>query len=427
MAQFVDVALEALTAPLTSTEQESGLYVPPPTARVIFEGTLLDAQDFYQQTTPVANCRNCPISKYTDGLPIVIPTEEAVSEMLTGTSHAPEELIYPYTRDAATGQYTKGTAPAVYAKGYQTTVEKVATVAVMAGCKPEYLPVVLAIATTGGGSTNCPGTSNHAGFLMCVSGPIAKEIGMNAAQNALDVGNPANMSIARSATLMTVNFGGCITGVTRTDSGSPFRVAFAEDDDGLPTGWETMREEGGYGLNESALGRISTAEFSGTAEWGNKPSSFRSLASSGTGGVAHRLGVEGIPGPHNWLEYVVPLVYPHSVEFPYTFVMHPNLAKNLYDYGFKKKADIYQWMYDTYYITIGEYKGYGDWDFLTSAGTRTIPGTDMKYGEAPDSYKIHAMAQAGPNCRIIVSIGGADEICWVFSSTPVLYPIEPWR
>jgi hypothetical protein len=144
-----------------------------------------------------------------------------------------------------------------------------------------------------------------------------------------------------------------------------------------------------------------------------------------------RLGVEGKPGPHNFLEYVAPLIYPHSVEFGYTFVMHPNMAKSLYDYGFKKKADIYQWLYDTYYITVGDFRGMGDWDFLTSGGTRTIPGTTITYNAAGNDYKIHAFGGTtsfGPkaNC-VIVSIGGADEICWAFSNRPTAYPIDPWR
>ena len=62
--------------------------------RILFTGTLLDAQEFYQQTTIVPAASNSPIAKYTDGLPIVIPTEEAVREVLTGTTHQPDELIH---------------------------------------------------------------------------------------------------------------------------------------------------------------------------------------------------------------------------------------------------------------------------------------------------------------------------------------------
>jgi hypothetical protein len=149
-----------------------------------------------------------------------------------------------------------------------------------------------------------------------------------------------------------------------------------------------LNEDGGYKKTENALGGIRTAEFSGTAEWGNKPSSFRSLVSSGTGGMAVRLGVEGIPGLHNFLEYVAPLVYPHSIEFGYTFMMHPNMAKSLLDYGFKTKASVYQWLYDTYFITVGDFRKMGDWDFLTSGGTRTIPNSNppITYNAAGHDY-----------------------------------------
>ncbi len=427
VATFLEQVLKTFTDPLTDKEKESGLYVPPPPTRIIFEGTLDDAQEFFQQTQPINNCRNCPIAKFTDGLPIIIPTEEKVTEMLTGTSHSPQEDVYRYSRSTTTGEITKATSPVTYAGGYKTTVEKVAVVAVMAGCKPEYLPVALAVATSGGGSTNCPGTSNHAGFLFCVSGPIAKEIGMNAGQNALDVGNPANMSIARAATLMTINFGQCITGAVRTDSGSPFRVCIAEDEDGLPPDWETLGETGGYARDYSVIGKVSAAEFTGIAEWGIKPSSFRSLIGDGTGGMARRMGVDGIPGPHNFLEYIAPMIYMHDIEWASTFVMHPNMAISLYDYGFEKKADVTQWLYDTFYVTIGEYKLLGDWDHLTDAGRRTIPGTNFLYGEVPDDYKLHAFGIRGPNAAIIVSIGFADEICWRFSGSPSLYPVDVWR
>jgi hypothetical protein len=92
------------------------------------------------------------------------------------------------------------------------------------------MPVALAIAEMGGGTTNCPGTSSMQTTLYTLSGPIAKEIGMNAGQNSMDVGNPANMSIGRVGSIMSVNFGGCITGLIRTDAGNMVHsTAFAED------------------------------------------------------------------------------------------------------------------------------------------------------------------------------------------------------
>jgi hypothetical protein len=427
---FVDKALKALTDPLTAKENESGMYTPPEPPRIVFEGTLDDAQVFFQQTTPISNCRNCPIAKMTDGMPVIIPTEQKVKEMLTGSSHKPEEQIVRYTLNAtAPGGYAKATSPVTFARGYYATVEKVATIAVMAGCKPEYLPIVLAVASSGGGSTNCPGTSSAYLPWLLVSGPIAKEIGMNPSQEAMGVGNPANMCIGRTATLMTINFGGCITGAVRTDSGSPVEgLCFAEDEESLPTGWETFREEGGYKKTENSLGKALTM---GLAVQEYAPSSFRGLIGEGYGGMARRIGIEGKPGFKNFLEYVLPLYIPSFANVcygPTCLVMHPNMAKSLYDYGFKTKASVYQWMWDTYFITVGDLEKYGWYDFLTAAGSNKESLSGIPYKDLPDDTKLHVFGSrsATENC-IIVSVGNADELCWGFKTRPSQYPINPWK
>jgi hypothetical protein len=432
VATFIDKALKALTEPLTAKEKESGLYTPPEQPKVVFEGTLEDAQVFFQQTTPVANCRNCPIAKMTDGLPIIIPTEEKVKEMLTGTSHKPEEAIYLYSMNATSKKIDKAASPVLYARAYNATVEKVAVVAVMSGCRPEYLPVVLTVASLGGGSTSCPGTSGQGGYMYVVSGSIAKEIGMNAGQNALDVGNPANMTIGRSSALMTINFGQCITGVVRTDAGGPVHsISFSEDDEGLPQGWETLREEGDFKKTESAIGKLSTVLLtSGPFQ----PSAFRSLISTGTGGIARKLGVEGIPGPHNYLEYVIPeliSVGRNAGSAGTTFIMHLNQAKSLYDYGFKTKAAVYVWMWNNkeYWITVGDYKNNGNYDFSTNAGGNKETTSGKAYKDLPDDYPIPSQFignKPNDSC-IIVSDSFADEHTWIMPARPRMYPIDQWK
>ena len=265
VATFLDSALKALTSPLTPKELESGLYNPPPSPRIIFTGTLDDAQNFFQATTPIANCHNCPIAKMTDGLPIIVPTEDKVKEMLTGTSHSPTEQIYRYTMNATTRQIQKANLVS-FAQAYSATVEKVAVIAVMAGCRPEYLPAVLAVASASGGSTNCPGTSSTDSSVFVVSGPFTKEVGMNSAQGALDDGNPPNLTIGRSAKLMTVNFGQCIQGISRTDSGNPNDcLCFAEDVDMLPAGWEGLNQISGYKSTDSVLGKTPAAGIGSNA------------------------------------------------------------------------------------------------------------------------------------------------------------------
>jgi hypothetical protein len=414
--------IKSLTDPLTAKELEKGLYTPPVEPRIAFTGTLDDAQTFYQKTSPVTNCRNCPIAQWTDGLPIIVPTEQKVKEMLTGTSHKADEVMYLYSMNTTTKQVEKRAAPLLFTgMGWTSTVEKVAINAVMAGCKPEFLPVVLSAATTGGW---CPGTSGPRGAWLVVSGPIAKEIGMNTGNGAFNPGNPANSSIGRASLFISYNLGGCTQGVVRTESGNPIAgLCFAEDDEALPVGWETLREEAGYKKTENVLGSGSTSSLTVDQY---KPSSFRGLVSSGAGGMARRIGVEGKPGPHNFLEYVAPLCYtnpPGGV----TFVMCQNMADSLKAYGFKTKAEVYSWLWNNNKLSIGDWEKYGDYDFVTAAGENREPTSGIKYKDLADDYMMPFFGStANANC-ILVAIHPGDELCWQFGGRPAIYPIDPWK
>jgi len=116
---------------------------------------------------------------WSDGLPLVPPTEERVLRMLDGTSRDPQEVL--------------GLVPPALAAA---TVEKVAINAVMAGCKPEYLPVVIAaveaVCTDEFNMHGVTATTMGASPVLVVNGPIRRKIGMNAKGNALGQGNRAN-------------------------------------------------------------------------------------------------------------------------------------------------------------------------------------------------------------------------------------------
>ena len=84
--------LDALTKPLTAKEKKTGKWAPEQD-RILFEGTYHEADKFYNQTEQIPRLLGAPFSVYTDGLPVVIPTEQRVKEMLSGTSHKPDELI----------------------------------------------------------------------------------------------------------------------------------------------------------------------------------------------------------------------------------------------------------------------------------------------------------------------------------------------
>jgi len=354
--------IKALTSPLTEKEKVKGRYDPAPPPRTIFEGTLLDAQAFFQQSMPVAACGDCPIAKYTDGLPINIPTEDAVREMLTGTSHSPDEVVYSYTKDATTGQYVKGTTPVNF-NGYLATVEKVAVNAVMSGCKPEYLPVVLAISTSGCGIGTDPVWSSWE----IVSGPYAKEIGMNSQVGAMNPQNVANRPIGRTYSMMTTTLRQTYVGVDWMNAfGHPANngACFAEYDEGLPEGWLTLREECGMKKTESGVFVTNTITniFVQDTLYGSFYRGFQERAPDTEwpqGSPARRLleeqgiNIIGKPGPHNFLAVGVHEWWDQTWGSR-GLIFIPRIAKDLHDAGFATKEALNQWIWKESFVTYHE-------------------------------------------------------------------------
>ena len=425
--------LDALTRPLTEKEKEKGRYVPEQ-SRVLFEGTLDEAEEFYQRAEWVGHPVNAPIAIYTDGSPIVIPTEERVAKMLKGTSHKPDELIvYQADRPGFPGfggERKKGDVVEFHPMNRTATVEKVAINAVMAGCKPEYLPVALAIAESG-----CPIESTHAlGQWAVVSGPVAKEIGMSSGCGMLGCGNPANMGIGRLHPLMARNLGGAIMGVNRMPSiSSPFTrgAACAENADGLPQGWKGLNEENGFKKNESVVAVMGVP--AGIRGVQHSPGGYRALQKSGHGGMARRLGVKGIPGPHNWLEYILPELWAGR-EGPYTIIMIPEMARHLYDYGFKSKDAVYEWLWKQSFMSVKQYMNFS-WVDLTTNGWMGIERTSGKHWrELPDDYQVPAAGNDASGFCIIVG-GGDEEVAQEISGGRGMggmgggrvYSVDAWR
>jgi hypothetical protein len=163
---------------------------------------------------------------WTDGLPVVPPTEERVLAMLEGTSRAPDDVVAVVPPDLV-----------------DATVEKVAIAAVMAGCRPEYLPWVLtAVEAVCNDEFNMHGllaTTMPVGPVVVCSGPGTRRIGMNSGVNALGQGNRANSTIGRALQLVVRNVGGGRPGeVDRAAHGNPGKLSFcfAENDGESPVG-----------------------------------------------------------------------------------------------------------------------------------------------------------------------------------------------
>jgi thiol-disulfide isomerase/thioredoxin len=170
---------------------------------------------------------------WTDGLPVVPPTEERVLRMLEGTTRDPQEVVATVPPDLI-----------------DVTVEKVAVNAVMAGCRPEYLPVVLAaVQAACNNEFNIHGvlaTTMPVGPVLIVNGPIRRAIGMNSGVNVLGQGNRANSTIGRALQLVIRNVGGGRPGgVDRAAHGNPGKIGFcfAEDEEGSP--WTPLSESRG--------------------------------------------------------------------------------------------------------------------------------------------------------------------------------------
>jgi hypothetical protein len=392
---LLPLIIDELTRPLVEEEQKGGLWAPFE-SRILFEGTLQEAEEFYNQVEYIPGILNAPFSKYTDGLPVVIPTEERVEAMLKRTSHKPDELI-TLQRDGEIGGFgaidnmsvrrKKGDLVTFMPMYRSATVEQVAVNAVMAGCKPEQFPVVLAIAESGGGT----GDGRGGGGAFMVSGPIYKEIGMNVTNFVFGPGNPVNKALGRVGSLMWRNLGGYKETVTTIITlGSPVTnggFIIAEYAEGLPEGWKGLNEELGFGKDESILMTCMPGA------WGigqqNMPGVYRSLQRTGHGAIARFLGVKGIPGPHNYLEYLTKNAWATS-EGGFTLVMPPQIAQDLCDYGFKTKQEIYEWIWKRSFETVAEYRMRGMGDFVTNGWLGIEPTSGKPWKELSDDYMVPA-------------------------------------
>ncbi len=177
---------------------------------------------------------------WTDGLPIILPTEERVARMLQGTSHDSDEQVgQVYDHD--------------HHEMIKYTVRDIAVVAVMAGAKPDYLPVILAIASMKQSSI-APSTTAF-GNLLLVNGPVRNELKMNSGIGAFSPVNQANSVLGRAWTLMSIGWGCAKQKRTMWSSqGSPElhgNMCVAENEE--RSAWTPFHVDKGFKPEESAV------------------------------------------------------------------------------------------------------------------------------------------------------------------------------
>jgi thiol-disulfide isomerase/thioredoxin len=176
-----------------------------------------------------------------DGLPLVPPTPERVMRMLAGTQRDPQEVVAVIPPNMG-----------------EATVEKIAINAVMAGCRPEYLPVVItaieAICTDAFNIHGVMATTMGASPVMVVNGPVRQRLGMNMKLGALGQGNRANATMGRAVRLVVRNVGGARPGGTeRSTLGNPmkFTMCFPEWEERSP--WEPLHVERGFRADDCVV------------------------------------------------------------------------------------------------------------------------------------------------------------------------------
>lgn len=178
---------------------------------------------------------------WTDQLPIILPTAERVEAMLEGTSRNPDEVV-------------GALRPTSEREAWSFTVEKVAVNAVMAGALPHYLPVILALASSG--ITARPSSTASMSAMAVINGPIRDEIGMNYGLGAMGPYNHVNATIGRAYGLLSQNLqGGSVPGLSYMGSqGNPMtysNLCFAENETASP--WSAFHVDHGFSASQSAV------------------------------------------------------------------------------------------------------------------------------------------------------------------------------
>jgi hypothetical protein len=220
---------------------------------------------------------------WSDGLPVVPPTPVRVWRMLQGTRRDPHEVL--------------GQMPPDYEA---VTVEKVAINAVMAGCRPEYMPVLLAAVEAVLDDAFCLhgviATTMFIGPIVIVNGPARKAIGMNAGVNALGQGNRANATIGRALQLAIRNIGGGKPGgVDRATLGNPGKLGFCFAENEEVSSWEPLSVELGLPVGRSAVTLYAGYGVQGIIDQTSRtPESLTASFAAGLRSVYHP---KSFPGP----------------------------------------------------------------------------------------------------------------------------------
>jgi hypothetical protein len=328
----------------------------------------------------------------TDGLPVIPPSRERVERMLGGTARDRQDLV--------------GEVAPNYGRA---TVEKVAINAVMAGCRPEYLPVVLAaVQAVTDPAFNLHGVSTSTHFsapLIVVHGPIRSRIGVNCSFGVFGPGYRANATIGRALRLVMINLGGAKPGETSMSTfGHPGRYTYCIGEHEEASPWPPYHAERGLAATDSAV----------TAFAGEAPHGISDHASRTARALAGSLGwsMAGL-----WNAKHFPL-YSHTM-----LVVGPEHARTFGDEGWSRH-DLVGHLFETIrapYASLQPAEDNGEGTNLRfTKGVEPAPAQMIPKFPSPED--LHVLVAGGTAGRFSMAIPG-----WLGTrngSRPITVPIR---
>lgn len=325
----------------------------------------------------------------TDGLPVILPTEERVEEMLTGTSRDPDEKV--------------GVIPPRYGTA---TVETVAVNAVMAGADPEYMPIILAaVEAMTEEEFNLYGinaTTHPVAPLLVVNGPIADEQRINYGYNVFGQGWRANSTIGRTIRLILLNVGGGEPGgMDRATHGHPgkFSYCIAENEEKNP--WDPLHVQRGYDADESTV----------TVFGADAPHEINDHVSDDAHGVLMvTADVLATMGNNNT----------YLTEAEALVVFGPEHAATIADSGWSRE-DVQWYLYDQARTRMGKLKHAGMYEIRDWNKRFDVKDDDDRIPivETPEDFVITVAGGAGKHSMAVHSMGGMTR--------SVTKPVADWE
>jgi len=373
----VDVTAAQVIEGLTvEAETEDTDESEPRPRDIVFTGTFEEVDEYFYE------------NEWSDGLPIVPPTIEKVERFLRFTERDESELLGVLLCDRR-----------------EATVWNVAVNGVMAGCRPEYMPILLALVEAlADPAYGLEHTGNTPGpeTLIILNGPIIKELGFNYKQGAMRDGFRPNTSIGRFLRLYLRNVSGFL--LHRTDKGTfggTWRVVMAENEDALTRmGWEPLSVDMGFASGENVL---TISRFSGGDTIGNA-----------AGNAAERI-----------MPYVADAVLRANLGWHLTFVagmvvgtlrpmvvLSPLIASTIAKSGWSK-SDVRQYLFEHVRLPAHEFEKHL-WQFLTGAESPTQTLEErVRLGEIPEIF----CESPDPN-RLVPIVLSPDDFMVAVSGDP---------